>query len=161
MLSLSNPDRPKSRGSMMVIPLPNKGIEVGIIFRHFHGKAFVRGKEQMAQMTRCSIFELAEPGEKTEPKLITFGVAKCSDRDQFNKETGRKISLTRALLQGTHFLSESTLERKEDRGTIWAYYRNRNLPPPTNEENGADQPAIDGVVVNEQKLLEAENPVVH
>lgn len=49
-------------------------------------------------------------------KIISYGLTQCSVSDNYNKETGRKISLTRAL---------SDLPKK-DRATIWNAYLNRN-----------------------------------
>ena len=51
-------------------------------------------------------------------KQVSSGLTRCSVNDQFNKETGRKISLTRAL--------EKTNLTKSERAIFWQTYFDRN-----------------------------------
>ena len=55
--------------------------------------------------------------EDKEAKTTFFASAFCSENDQYCKETGRKISLTRALKQ-TNF-------DKGQRKEVWETYLNR------------------------------------
>lgn len=63
-----------------------------------------------ARTTRCII-------QKRGDDISFIGVAECSINDMFVKETGRKLSLARAL-------KETDLS-KEERRTIWETYLNR------------------------------------
>lgn len=70
----------------------------------------------------CQVYELKPdwlPND-IDVTLLGEGVAKCSHLDNFVKETGRKISLTRAL-------AASNLT-KDERTAVWQAYRLRNLP---------------------------------
>jgi hypothetical protein len=58
--------------------------------------------------TVCDILE--------EEKNISTGVSFCSHKDNFCRETGRKLSLARAL--------KNTNLSKEERTVIWEIYRN-------------------------------------
>lgn len=71
-------------------------------------------------VTVCSILPHTEkPTKDAEPLVI--GMAFCSEGDTFEKETGRKIALKRALEQ-------SDLD-KETRGNFWEEYRTSTLTP--------------------------------
>jgi len=48
-------------------------------------------------------------------KMVSLGIAKCGKKDNFCKETGRKISLTRAIKEFP----------KEIRRDFWKCYLNR------------------------------------
>jgi hypothetical protein len=67
-------------------------------------------------ITFCTV-EKVETGKqfKDNPCTIGQGSAFCDPRDQFNKETGRKIALTRAV---------QNLDKNE-RKIIWTGYFNR------------------------------------
>lgn len=69
-----------------------------------HSKAASNG----SRSTQCDLFKDAEQ--------IGQGYANCVPTDQFCKETGRKISLTRALY---------ALDDKQCRKTAWDAYRSR------------------------------------
>jgi len=148
---------PKRISRMIVAQLPN--MKVGISFKHIFTLAMVRGAKQKTRITHCALFEIPEE-EKKSIKVLCVGVAKCSIHDNFDKSKGRKVALTRALLTGDHLFSGP--ESKGLRELIWAAYLNRGngvqiLPP----KSGA--PVLDGIVVNETKLLPAlldEDPVV-
>lgn len=58
--------------------------------------------------TTCSIFT-------RDGRLVSSGEAQCSKKDMFSKETGRKVSLKRAL--------ESSSFTKEERAAVWEDYR--------------------------------------
>jgi hypothetical protein len=55
--------------------------------------------------TSCLISEVSEDGTRF---LIVQGNAECSIKDQFNKNTGRKLSLSRALLTQVPTVFEPT-----------------------------------------------------
>ena len=85
-------------------------------FRHeFPGKEGKKGYRR----TVCQVYKLG-PKESFPDKreLLNTGVATCSPLDQFAKEVGRKVSLTRAL-QGSE---------KDFRTAIWKTYFNRKPP---------------------------------
>jgi hypothetical protein len=50
-------------------------------------------------------------------KLVGAGLARCHHRDQFNKATGRRLALTRAMIV-------AKLDRV-DRTLVWRAYHNR------------------------------------
>ena len=138
----------KGTKGMIIVQLPDK--RIGIRFRHMHTGAIVHGVNKKVRLTHCSIYDITDDPE--DPHKLAYGVAKCSDNDQFVKEKGRKVSLTRALLSGDTELSAEGA--KAIRTIIWETYRNRgkvSFVPPTDE--GA--PAIEGLVINEQKLIPA------
>lgn len=58
--------------------------------------------------TTCSIFT-------KEGVLLSSGEAECSKKDMFSKDTGRKVSLKRALETGPF--------TKEQRAAVWEDYR--------------------------------------
>ena len=51
------------------------------------------------------------------------GIAVCSEKDLFNKEKGRKVSLARALQQLKHVLT------KEQRAEVWDMFRKLTKQP--------------------------------
>ena len=55
------------------------------------------------------------------PDEVFKGVSKCSTKDMFCKDTGRKIALKKAL-------NESDIP-KEHRAQIWEEYRNMTVVP--------------------------------
>ena len=66
--------------------------------------------EREARKTHCTILDESD-------NVVSHGVAKCSVKDQFNKNTGRKVALTHAL----------ELFGKWERGQVWnAYFQARN-----------------------------------
>jgi len=123
---------------MLIVDLGNK--KVGIQFRHQAVKTLVRGENIHTRLTHCGIFEIPKE-EKGEIKKLAFGVAKCSEHDNFCKEKGRKVALTRALLQGASEFSGVSQSHKDLRGKVWEAYRNRgasqNINPPEGGEGGA------------------------
>jgi len=60
----------------------------------------------------CNIYEKISPEESV---LVASGRAICSQKDIFDKEIGRKLSLSRAMKDHI-FLS------KEDRRNVWENY---------------------------------------
>lgn len=64
------------------------------------------------RVTVCSFGLPVAKGEL--PKVLATGVARCSKHDNFNKATGRKLSLTRAL-NGVEFT-------KSQRTQVWNQY---------------------------------------
>jgi hypothetical protein len=165
---------PKRNKKMIVVQLPDK--KVGISFKHLFTMAVVRGTRQKTRLTHCAIFAVPEEKVSKDEKLmvITFGVAKCSAQDNFNRAKGRKVSLTRALLTGDHEFNNFDVKGnlkpdwfniKANREIIWKTYfesiaSKYPVAPPAPE--GA--PVLEGSILGEQKLLTGltsdEEPVV-
>lgn len=124
------------------------GKTVGLQFRHARVKTIINGVESMAYVTHCGVYHVPPDDETGPPTKICYGVSKCSPQDQFNRETGRKIALTRALLQGVHEFALS----KEKREVIWKAYFDR-IPKVTKEEEPPVEPAIEGILIDPSKLL--------
>lgn len=62
----------------------------------------------------------------TKEQISTFSaVSKCSPRDNFNKEVGRKLALSRALESET----ARAILTKEDRKNVWEAYRTLTKNP--------------------------------
>lgn len=142
-----------SRGMLLVQMEP--GRIVGLHFRHRRVETIVRGIKSMVIVTRAAIYAIPPDDETGPPKLICYGVAKCSPLDNFSRETGRKIALTRALLEGMHEFATS----KDKREIIWKAYFDR---VPKKPQEPPVEPAIEGVILHEQKLLSGvvEEPTV-
>ena len=68
-------------------------------------------------VTYCDIYYGHDTTDKT--MLFATGDARCQAHDHFCKETGRKLSLARAL--------KNANLPKEERTTIWEIYRNTKL----------------------------------
>lgn len=54
-------------------------------------------------------------------KLIGTGISECSDKENYNSEVGRKLSLSRAI--------EGTNTKKEDRASLWEDFRTMKKDP--------------------------------
>jgi hypothetical protein len=63
--------------------------------------------------TECSILKNDE--------FVSYGIALCSPNDTYDKEFGRKLSMSRALLK-----SDLT---KEERSVVWEAYRTMTKTP--------------------------------
>jgi hypothetical protein len=81
----------------------------------------VPGKEEKRgyRKTLCQVYKLLQD----ERQLISSGTAVCGPLDQFQKEVGRKVSLTRALQTIGPCLN------KKLRTEIWKEYFARKQPP--------------------------------
>lgn len=62
---------------------------------------------------------ICEVVDTTTDRLVNTGVAKCSHRDNFCKETGRRVSLGRAVKAFS----------KSRRAAIWEEYRTATKTP--------------------------------
>lgn len=151
----------KGNKGMLFVNLA-EGRRIGIQFRHLHTEAIVRGVNQKTRLTYCGIFEIPAD-EKEVPKKITFGVAKCSDRDNFSRESGRKLSLTRALANGDHEFANdikilepetnlvlrtaASVTVKEKRGVVWKAYFDRIPKRKPEDPTPVVQETVEGVIV--------------
>lgn len=107
---------------MIRVHLPNKTLGIGFIHP---SKAIATDKNLPFFLTRmrfthCEIFEIvpnAMMREGFDVRLLSEGVTMCSPRDNFVKEAGRKIALTRAL-------GKLKLGKKE-RTLVWEAYMAR------------------------------------
>ncbi len=92
------------------------GREIEFTFRHEHfeePESFAGSSTPIKAQTICTIKGIPGTNE-------VWGLANCSVKDNFNKETARKISLTRALkMSGLN---------KDCRTVIWDRYHNRYIP---------------------------------
>ncbi len=70
--------------------------------------------EPLIRHTECKILTPIEGKEM--PGFVSIGYAKCHPKDNFNKETGRQLSLKKALEDGDF--------SKEERTEFWNAYRN-------------------------------------
>lgn len=95
---------------------------VHLAFRFFHTKA----NRKRQRTTQCIVLR-RQSGDT--PTLLYSGLAVCSKRDNFNKETGRKLALTRAI---------ERLSR-EERAAIWSTYLDRQNPLVTQRHLAAVQ----------------------
>jgi hypothetical protein len=89
--------------------------EYAMVFQHRQNEfnpAFLNPRTEIGG-TVCRIYELGEDGKKGEE--IAYGASYLHPNDNLNKETGRKMSLSRALAGWT----------KKDRTKVWEFYRNR------------------------------------
>jgi len=105
---------------MITISLSTRTL--GIEFTHNRGhliEVVDRSKKLVETngYTECEVVEIVG----NHKRALSIGRASCSLHDQFNKEIGRRIALTRAL-------KEAELER-EDRKTVWTVYRGRKERP--------------------------------
>jgi hypothetical protein len=63
--------------------------------------------------TNCIVYKVHSGGMfNTDGVKVSEGMAVCDTRDQFVKEDGRKVSMTKALKK----------LNKKDREKVWAYY---------------------------------------
>lgn len=85
---------------------------------HDYKVTFRYGWEGDKTVTTCEVFSAA-PGQKFKDHgtVIGQGVAVCDSRDNFCKEIGRKLSMTRAL--------RNTDLSKQERQLIWENYFDR------------------------------------
>lgn len=73
--------------------------------------------------TVCQVFVL-NLSNKKDVKLLAEGVARCSSLDNFDKEVGRKESLTRAVAN----LKKHEAVTKEECERVWDAYHGRRTP---------------------------------
>jgi len=85
-------------------------IGIRIQFKHDRGPRNGEGNRIITATTRCILLD-------SKDNDISVGSAFCLDGDQFNKEIGRRLALTRAVA--------SSGLNKEDRRTIWNTYFGR------------------------------------
>ena len=84
-----------------------------VTFAHVYSK-----KYKMVTMCNIWIYNTYDPREgAAEWTNLNYGMAKCGLKDNFCKETGRKIALTRAL---------RCFDDKEFRTAIWNAYFHRD-----------------------------------
>lgn len=82
-----------------------------INWRHYH-----IDMEHFSGATACNIDLLDKTGSSIRNK---FGTALCSVKDQYNNNTGRKVSLARAL-------AKSGFSKKQKKQVWDAYFKMRN-----------------------------------
>lgn len=104
----------------MIVQIDNKMYKVR--WEHETPRSFVQPpwKNKLVKInggTSCYIEELLSISTK---RLIGLAELKCYYKDQFSKETGRKISMTKAL--------ENAGFSKEERTVFWETYFARLVP---------------------------------
>jgi hypothetical protein len=85
--------------------------ETQYAFRFYRTKPF----RKQPRMTFCVVLRKGATDAAT---TLLYGRSKCSKKDQFNKEAGRKLALERAI---------APLPRT-DRALIWSVYHGRTNP---------------------------------
>ena len=96
----------------MKVTLGNRRFLIDWSHAHFTPRSLPGGIE-VAGSTTCII----TPEDEQEDAIGILGVAWCSTQDIFEKETGRKVSLTRAL--------ERWGLARTERAQIWEAYHGR------------------------------------
>jgi len=97
----------------MRVIIDNTELRIGFKHEEFRG-------QWIHHRTTCTIWEIlgpADPGSDIRNEVIARGVADCCALDNFKKDTGRKIALSRAI--------EQLVLPKEERTTIWIQYHQR------------------------------------
>lgn len=92
----------------------------GITFAHPTLQTEIGAHILKVRVTRCDLFEIFT-GPLARERPIASEIAKCSPRDNFEKERGRKIALTRAI--------EAAKLPKKDRSILWEAYLYRDASP--------------------------------
>lgn len=155
---------PEDSRSMLIVAMGARNI--GVQFSHRRMKVISDDREYFTYVTRAGIYTLMPDDETGPPQLINYGISKCSPKDQFNRETGRKIALTRALQEGDTIFSRfqkhgnvkdfaASLEAKNNREIVWKAYFGRI---PKKEENPTPAEVIDAIIIPEQKQLTTDIP---
>ena len=75
----------------------------------------------LAQNHRATVCDIVSLENGVINEKLASGIARCNPLDNFNKEKGRKDSLTKALSQLT--------TSKSLRKTFWIAYHNRQMQP--------------------------------
>jgi len=92
-----------------------QGSSVNMRFQHAVYQREIPMSKQMIGSRACICnLKLVHPDESEE---LYIGIAKCHENDNYCRETGRKISLTRAM-------QNSTLS-KHERRLVWEAYLGR------------------------------------
>lgn len=128
---------------MIKIQLPTRLVAIG--FSHpVQNEALAPQKGSLiaevikVRYSHCFIVELVDPKDESKYKFISEGVARCSPKDLFEKEKGRRVALTDALLEvkllngskGKRTLLKAKTDlNKEERKLIWDGYFNRGTLP--------------------------------
>lgn len=120
--------------------------------------------------TLCTLYRLMPDGGegKFTASIIASSKARCSPEDNFNKETGRKISLTRLLNKqyprlkdNPDLTAEAGQFNKNIRQEIWQAYRMRGMMQALDEvAERAGQALLQGIPVR-KLLTEGDAPVAH
>lgn len=84
-----------------------------------YGVSWHHLQDKDVRYTSCNIVWLEEGKPFAECTIVGVGHAQCHVKDKFVKETGRKISLARALEEGGF--------DKDEREVFWNYYHARTI----------------------------------
>lgn len=148
---------------MILVNFDNKKLLVGLAFSHpsrLEATGVVYKDAETGRLvqetikvrqTRCEILEIKEGEERvTDHGILAVATVRCDPRDNFCKETGRKLALKQAI----HVLHPPL--SKEDREWMWDRYLNRPRPKSVPKGEVLDIPIIEGVVT--MKEVEPESP---
>lgn len=105
----------------------------GIAFGHPVLQTTIAGHLLKVRVTRCELFEIFT-GPLARERLIASEIAKCSPQDNFEKERGRKIALTRAI--------RAAKLQKPDREALWEAYLYRDAAPKDPAPSTPPTPAV-------------------
>ena len=99
---------------MIRVELP--GRTIGLSFKHLSSEA---AAEYISHCTWCTIYDI-----KGEDAIeLSWGNASCSVLDNFNKATGRKLALERAMHQLHLVNGHPVVLGKAERQQVWDTYR--------------------------------------
>lgn len=97
------------------------GVEYRVFFTHVQTGGHKSSKlsnpateEPLVRLTECKILEKVDG--KEDLCFVSIGYSRCHPDDNFDKETGRQLSLKKALIDGDF--------TKETRKQFWDVYRN-------------------------------------
>jgi len=77
------------------------------------------------KLTKCEVLQLLEKPNTS--LILATGIAKCDKRDNFCKDTGRKLALTHALWQQNGAGKRVSQFSKFEREAIWEAYHDRGI----------------------------------
>lgn len=100
-----------------MIPIVLGAKKYGLTFEHRHIPVLTEGKCLGNKITLAKVYEVDDGTGQANPFAAAEGQTLCSFKDQFCKETGRKLALTRLL--------KAWGLGKEAREKVWEQYRNR------------------------------------
>jgi hypothetical protein len=126
----------------LAITFEHEKIAVPIIDNTFR---LSKPSHRWERRTKCEVLE-CDPVDDKKFIVLSEGYAKCSHKDNFRKDVGRRLALTRALQSKTTGRGFVWRFSKFDRQLIWQGYLNR---------------AIDPIVLAVEKVLRDEVSLEH
>ena len=109
----------------MIVEALGRKYQIG--FNHDPCRKDENGKSvKCSRCSECYICELTDPYDKRQRTVVSQGVAMCNKEDQFVRDRGRKLALTRALARiFPHVDGADGAIYKEVRRMFWLTYLSR------------------------------------